>query len=150
MYSPFDNVFAVLKQETTESNLLDEFKKEVKEYESQIIDYVVDRWRHGKGVNGDVIGQYQNEDYAIFKHQQNPLAGYGNVDLMLNDDLKDGLFIQEQGSLFVIKSRDRKYTMVANKYGAEEFGITPEQMKEILQEIKSNVFETMINNSYGK
>ena len=150
MESPFDNVFNALKQETTESSIRNQFKQEVKEYESQIIDWVVDRWKHGKGVDGDVIGQYQNDDYAIFKNQQNPLAGFGNVDLIDSGDLKDGLFIEELGSLFVIKSRDEKYRMLANKYGAEEFGLTEKQMKEILEEIKNSVLENIINISYGK
>lgn len=148
--SPFDNVFAVLQQEATKNNIQDHLKKEVREYEAQIIDYVVDRWRHGKGVNGDVIGKYQNEDYAIFKHQQNPLAGFGNVDLMLNEDLKNGLFLEERSNMFIIKSRDKKYQMLANKYGEEEFGITTQQMTEIIAEIKQNVLETIITNGYGK
>ena len=150
MESPFDNLFGLLKQETTSYNVKDLFRKEIKEYEPQIIDYVIDRWKRGEGVDGGKIGEYQNEDYAMFKNQQNPLAGFGNVDLIDTGDLKNGLFIQELWSVFIIKSSDEKYQMIANKYGIEQFGITEQQMKEILAEIKGNVLETIINNTYGK
>lgn len=150
MESPFDNLFNLLKQETSSTNIKDIFRQEVREYETQIIDYVIERWKSGKGVDGGVIGEYQNEDYALFKHQKNPLAGFGNVDLTDTGELKDGLFIQELWSIFIIKSRDPKYKAIANKYGAEEFGLTEQEMKEILTEIKNYTFETIINNTYGK
>jgi len=150
MESPFDSLFGLLKQETTSYNVKDIFRQEVKEYESQILDYVIERWQRGQGVNGGVIGEYRNEDYAIFKNQKNPLAGFGNVDLIDTGELKDGLFIQELWSVFIIKSSDPKYKMIADKYGIEEFGLTEQQMKEILAEIKNNTFETIINNTYGK
>lgn len=123
-------------------------EKELIQITPQLLDMVIERWKSGKGVRGGLIGEYQSYDYALFKNRLNPAAGMGNVDLINTGDLKDGLFIKKEGNLFNIVSRDKKYQMIANKYGAEEFGLTDAQMQETLAEIKLIVLEDKLKRIY--
>lgn len=81
----------------------------------------------------------------MFKRQQNPLAG-GNVDLTLDGGLNKDLFIRHMhGSIFNIFSSDEKAIMIAQKYGLENYNITPEETKAVLEEAKANIYNELFN-----
>lgn len=150
MESPFDGVFGLLKQETTENNIKKRIGDAIQLNSTELIRLVKNRLKYGQGVDGGVIGKYQNEEYAMFKHQQNPLAGYGNVDLFLTGSLSDDITVMRKGDKFEIFSTDEKYKDLAKKYGAEQFGLTEDQLQEFLYECYMLTLETIINNTYGK
>ncbi len=150
MESPFDDLFASLKQETTDSSLKKTVGDTIQLNSTEIIRLVKNRLKYGQGVDGGVIGTYKSEEYAIMKNQQNPLAGYGNVDLFLTGSLSDDITVMRKGDKFEIFSTDEKYKKIADKYGAEEFGLTEEQLQEFLHECYLLSLETIINNTYGK
>lgn len=108
-----------------------------------IIRDVRDRWQHGDGVEGGVIGIYRNKDYELFKASINPLAG-GAVDLMLTGKLAGGLSIRRQGDLYQIYSTDSKYEKIGKQYGFEEYGLTKEQLDALFERIYVTVMEKIL------
>lgn len=100
-----------------------------------IINEVRNRWKHGEGVKGGVIGSYRDPDYRMFKQSLNPMAG-GNVDLMLTGALVENLTLRKiADGVYQIISTDEKYVKLALKYGSEEFGITEEQRQQLYADI---------------
>lgn len=150
MESPFDNLFNALKQETTESSLKKTVGDTIQLNSTEIIRLVKNRLKYGQSVDGGKVGTYASEEYAAMKHQQNPLAGFGNVDLFLTGSLSDDITVIKKGERFEILSTDEKYSKIANKYGAEEFGLTEDQLQEFLYECYISSLNTIINKTYGK
>lgn len=110
-----------------------------------MINAVKARWLIGKSVDGGIIGRYSNDDYRAYKMSLNPKAG-GNVDLTLTGALSDNLTIRKTGSnIYEIFSTDEKYNSIGVKYGFEEFGLTEQEMSEMLNEIYSFALETILN-----
>lgn len=133
-----------LKQinQTMVENLL---AKELQANAKEILDLVRDRWLRGKRPDGSLIGEYKDFGYELLKRQQNPLAG-GNVDLTLDGGLNKGLFINQiRGSLFNIFSSDEKAVLIAEKYGLDNYNITPEETILVLERAKDNVFIELYN-----
>lgn len=150
MESPFDNLLIALKQETTESSLKKTVGDTIQINSTDIIRLVKNRLKYGQSVDGGKVGTYASEEYAAMKHQQNPLAGFGNVDLFLTGSLSDDITVIKKGERFEILSTDEKYSKIANKYGAEEFGLTEDQLQEFLHECYISSLNTIINKTYGK
>lgn len=150
MESPFDNLLIALKQETTESSLKKTVGDTIHINSTEIIRLVKNRLKYGQSVYGGKVGTYASEEYAAMKHQQNPLAGFGNVDLFLTGSLSDDITVIKKGERFEILSTDEKYSKIANKYGAEEFGLTEDQLQEFLHECYISSLNTIINKTYGK
>lgn len=105
---------------------------------------VKDRWKHGEGVNGGIIGRYSWESYRMFKQSMNPLAG-GTVDLFLTGALSEGLTIRKTGAKYQIFSTDIKYTEIGLKYGFEEYGLTEQQALEFFDQLYEFAVETILN-----
>jgi hypothetical protein len=115
-----------------------------------VIKEIANRWKYGLSVDGGKIGRYASEEYALFKYEQNPLAGLGNVDLDLFGDLKEGLFLKRTSTnKFTILSSDEKYKKIGVKYGFEEFGLTEEQLYEFLGDLEYFAFETIVKKIYN-
>ena len=103
--------------------------------EKRILDMARDRMKRGEGVNGGVIGYYRSAAYEMFKRRENPLAK-GNVDLFLTGALQEKMRLSKSGNAsYYIYSTDEKYSMLADKYGANQFGITEEQHNELLGQV---------------
>jgi len=149
MESPFDNVLRALNTNTNNSSLNKTVSDVIQLNSTDLIRLVKNRLKYGQSVDGGVIGTYQSEEYAQQKHHQNPLAGYGNVDLFLTGDLSDDITVVKRGEKYEIFSTDEKYKKLANKYGAEEFGLTDEQLQEFLYECYVVSLEIIINKVYG-
>lgn len=147
--TPFDDLIKGLRKYKTLKYLRNEFKRGIRLRSDDILDLVEARLKRGDGVNGGVIGRYANEKYELFKAKLNPMAG-GAVDLILTGSTVEKLFLGEKGGDFIIKSADEKYGMLAEKYGAEQFGITEDEKEKILSEITENIVEKIIEEIYGK
>ncbi len=112
--------------------------------ETKILDMARDRMKRGDSVFGGEIGTYASMGYSIFKQSHNPLAG-GYVDLYLTGALQKAMEIREEArGIYLIHSTDQKYFSLAEKYGAEEFGLTDKQ----IEEVKSNAIDDLINKIY--
>lgn len=115
--------------------------------EEGITRIIARRWKRGEGVNGGIIGEYQNQNYKMFKVQKNSLAN-GNVDLILTGSLNENLTIAKKGNDFEIFSTDKKYKKIGEKYGFENFNLSPDENKKLIAEIYYKVMEEYFNNVY--
>lgn len=112
-------------------SVIDEF---MAKNENRILKLAKDRMMRGDGVNGGIIGSYASRDYELFKQSENPLAG-GVVDLFLTGSLQKYMLIERiRNGVYEISSSDLKYDALADKYGADQFGLTEEQNEEIINE----------------
>ncbi len=91
----------------------------------------IDQLKHGKNKKGELIGKYRSKSYAKKKNQLNPLAGLGNVDLILTGALKNDIFVDVRPDVFVIDSADSKTGELIKKYG-DPFGLSKESNIELL------------------
>lgn len=148
MDSPFDDVYSRLLSE--QSKVKQTVEQVIQLNTPEILTLVKNRLKYGQGVNGGVVGTYRSSEYSAFKSEMNPLAGSGNVDLFLTGALQDNLIVKQESNLFRIYSTDSKYNELAKKYGAEQFGLTQEQLIEFLYECYLISLELIINRSYGK
>lgn len=102
--------------------------------EHKILKLAKDRMLRGDSVDGGVIGIYRSKSYELFKARLNPLAG-GVVDLFLTGALQKRMTIIDDGNLkFEIISTDGKYDLIAEKYGAEQFGLTDQEKQSVINE----------------
>ena len=104
-----------------------------------------DRMKKGQGVDGGIIGNYAMASYEYFKATEvNPLAG-GKVDLFLTGALHKAMrIIPRSQGVYEIISTDWKHLELAEKYGAEQFGLTDKQHEQV----KSKAIEEVINQIY--
>ena len=110
--------------------------------EQNILKLAKDRMKRGESVYGSgPIGYYQSKWYREFKEVLNPFAR-GTVDLYLTGSLQSAMEIRKAyNGYYFILSTDQKYFSLAEKYGAEEFGLTDKQ----IEEVKSNAIDELIN-----
>ena len=79
-----------------------------------------DELERGQRPDGQKIGFYRDEDYALFKNQINPLPGLGNVDLILTGSTRDQLYVESLGGgAFRLRSRDPKWSGLMAKYAID-------------------------------
>lgn len=77
----------------------------------------VDQLKLGMTGKGNKIGTYKSPKYAAMKFAQNPLAGYGNVDLIRLGVFSGDIFVDVRPDVLVIDSGDPKAAMLFQKYG---------------------------------
>jgi hypothetical protein len=77
----------------------------------------------GQNANGDRVGQYRNELYAIEKNRMNPKAGFGNVDLRLTGDFFNRMNTNVLSNSTVTSSNDDKAAELEKKYGEDIYGL---------------------------
>lgn len=92
----------------------------------------IDEFTHGLRPDGNIIGKYSMSDegqaYADFKNQRNPLAGWGNVDLLLTRQTANSLFVRPFGKGYLFEMKDR-YNLVG-KYGKDILGLNQETFNQ--------------------
>ena len=113
------------------------------EKEPIIRQLIKQRWLLGKKPDGSLIGKYRDFEYADAKEQVNPMAGFGNVDLIDTGNLWRKIEIFKQGDSFEIFSTDSKFNKIADKYGDENFNITDKEEEELINEISIKTIELL-------
>lgn len=103
------------------------------ENESEIIDAQVQQMREGFNSNGEIIGEYQNPEYAKAKKAMGSIAPYGIVDLRLTSSFQNQIKMQVTNDAIKLDSDDEKDVTLINWYGRKIFGLTPERLGEINQ-----------------
>jgi hypothetical protein len=107
------------------------------------------RWLFGKGVDGNIIGQYRNRDYEMFKVGLNQNAN-GNVDLTLTGALGLGLTIKKNSDkTYEVFSRDNKYQEISKKYGLRQFNLDSQQTDELFDMLYLMAMEQYFDNVWG-
>lgn len=111
----------------------------------EIIDLQKVQLLKGVKADGKKIGKYKNNSYAAKKFSQNPLAGFGNVDLKLTGDFAFGIFVDVRTQSFVIDSQDNKTDKIFKRYG-DPFGLNKKSKVELIPPLK----KTMVKNIKNK
>lgn len=87
--------------------------------------------REGKGSRQN-IGKYRSSIYAKYKNAVNPLAGIGNVDLILTGAFTRGIAVTVTGEDYNIWSSDTKTEDLVTRYGGQIFGLNPKNKQEYI------------------
>ena len=113
-----------------------------------LVEGIRTRWLFGKGVDGDIIGQYRNKDYELFKVDLNQRAD-GNVDLTLTGALGRGLTIKKNNDkTYEIFSTDNKFQEISKEYGLRQFNLDSQQTEELFDMLYLMVMEQYFENVY--
>lgn len=127
-----------------ESKVEELLKQEILSNAKEIVAKVRARWKEGKRPDGKIIGTYRSFAYEMEKRQRNPLAG-GTVDLIDTGSLNQKLVVNYRGNgLFTIFSDDKKAVDIAKKYGLDVYGLTDEEMSEVLYEASKGIYFKLI------
>lgn len=116
--------------------------------EAWIRQRIRERWLKGLKPDGSIIGEYASESYAEDKFSMNRGAGFGNVDLTLTKSLGQKIEMGGFQDEYEIFSKDRKYDEIVDKYGEDNFNITPEQEKELLDKVMAYALNEALNQIY--
>jgi hypothetical protein len=93
-----------------------------------------------KNPDGTRIGVYRDAEYQEYKYFKNPFAG-GEVDLIDSGDLWRGIEIFNEKDGIEIFSTDWKFNKIAEKYGDENFNLTPIETELLIDEIQTLTLE---------
>jgi hypothetical protein len=121
--------------------------------ENEIRTMIKNRWTLGKKPDGTRIGFYSKSSsfeinrkagfnkYSPFKHELNPLAGAGIVDLTLTGSLGNKIELFNEKYRIEIFSTDLKYEEIIKHYGEENFNLTPIETELLIDEIQTLTLE---------
>jgi hypothetical protein len=112
--------------------------------EPTLVDLNTAQLMEGKDADGNSLGEYRNEDYARFKRTLNPR---GVVDLKLEGDFHDSIYIEAQRFPIFADARDPKTGKLIDTYG-KILGFTKESKEaaadqigpEAIEEIQARIF----------
>ena len=124
-----------IKQKLDNFKALDLIKLGGEALEATKADYLaynVDQLKKGKNKDGTQIGTYSTSkmgrDYALYKHEKNPTAGLGNVDLINTGDMSEMLDFKLHNRLIETFSHDQKYNLLVGMYGNKFVGMPDEKL----------------------
>jgi hypothetical protein len=139
--------------------LIDNFKKlsveqVAEESFTEVKEHAIDEQKaqmlEGKSSEGEIIGRYRNKSYAIIKHELNPLAGLGNVDLRLFGNYSKGITLTIESGKATFNSTDEKAGKLAEKYGEDLiYGLNIDHKSKFIREFLKPVFIKNIRNKVG-
>jgi len=98
----------------------------LKSNESFLLDANYDQLERGKTSKNEQIGKYENDDYAAEKYMMNPRAGFGNIDLIKEQDFKHGIFFKFTNDSLISDSTGKEKeggTDLLHDYGDDVLGI---------------------------
>jgi len=81
------------------------------------------------------IGKYRSDAYAFTKHNQNPLAGYGNVDLIRSGATVNSLFPIRSGEGYIFDSGNSLWGDLQERYGSNIAGLNQKTFNKIQKDI---------------
>lgn len=112
--------------------------------DKEATDLLREQWEKGQNKEGGAIGYYASSSYAQRKHQMNPMAGLGVVDLMLTHALERGLYLEVQGDTYQFKSSDEKYSELHDKYPMA-WGLGDVAQKDLRQIISDELVKEILS-----
>lgn len=143
MSSYLDGYIDVINSEL--SNVEESVLDMVLDQESDIRNMIKSRWLLGKRPDGSIIDVYSDAEYAFFKYENINNLANGNVDLIYNRDLIDGVETILSNNNIEIISIDWKFYHIAIKYGIDNFNITEEETETLLNKIVNELFNLKMN-----
>lgn len=99
----------------------------------------VSEFTKGERPDGNKIGRYSDPEYAYFKSQINPLAGFGNVDLLLTRQFTGKMFVKPYAAGYIFDTTDEKRGNLLGKYGIEIMGLNQDWFTQRQKDIYKNV-----------
>lgn len=128
---------------------------------STLVEGIRTRWLFGKSSDGLPIGHYSNNSYEAnrkagykkyspFKHNLNPKAGDGIVDLTLTGSLGENLkLIKKSNITFEVISTDWKFEKLVDQYGLKPFNMDQQQTTELFDMLYLMAMEQYFENVWG-
>lgn len=131
--------FAELVRRVENFDLIEEAKEVLRENPDEIPRLIRMQMYSGiHGGTGGKIGRYKDPAYAVMKHELNPDAGLGNVDLRLTGEHYSGIEARLTGGNGIeTHSRDKKGEWLADRYGDEIYRLTGESTGALRRDILS-------------
>lgn len=109
----------------------------------------INEFESGLRPNGKRIGGYQNGEYANEKNQMNPLAGFGNVDLIYSHSFTSKLFLKQyESNSYIFNSTDNKTDNLIGKYGLDIMGLNQEWFNQRQKDIYKYTLIFQIKKQY--
>ncbi|MEZ7496471.1 hypothetical protein QO206_13315 [Leeuwenhoekiella aequorea] len=139
-----DSVFNSLDE--TKRSLEDQALKIVAEIQEIIIDYNRERQLFDKGIDskGSLLKAYKPFTIAL-KKQKGEV--YNRTTLLDTEDFYKGFYLTAKNGTFEINSSDDKTPALKKKYGADIFGLIPDNEGKVnFEEIYPRLLEWIINN----
>lgn len=96
------------------------------------------------------IGKYADEDYAEKKHAKNPLAGFGNIDLINTGAWSNSLFVVRYTDYYIFDSGDPKHGELIQKYGMDIMGLSQKTFDIIQREVYAKQLAQFIKTKIGQ
>ena len=144
-----DYINPVLRQlKTIRQNLPDLFLNGMLRRQDEIRDLIHQRWLLGLRPDGTIIGFYQERNYAFEKVRNNPLAGFGHVDLVDEGNLWKGIRISPFGNDIEVFSIDAKYNAISDKYGDVNFNLSDEERNIVVAKVVEEIY-LIISKAYA-
>lgn len=138
--TPLDNKISALQQFQDELNkrVLDA----VRIVEAEILDMNTDEQLF-KGI--DAIGNQITPEYSPFTVQIKRFKGQPTNRVTLKDtgDFYRSFYIEYSNTDFEIKAKDEKTDKLGRKYGYQIFGLTPQNVQEIIELIHPEMIEDL-------
>lgn len=125
-----DEIISGLKSQTPEK-IEEKLLQLIKEHEAEIVDLNTAQLLNGLDSKGKSLGEYKSDAYARMKLSLNPK---GVVDLRLEQDFHDSIYLETQKFPVYSNASDSKTGDLIKKYG-EDIVDTPEDSKEVVSEI---------------
>lgn len=91
----------------------------IKYNHNQLYDFSIDS-------TSNPLAFYRSIAYSLEKNTRNPKPGFGRPDLKDTGAFYNGWFVELQGDILKIYSRDSKTPELVGKYGDDIFGLTKE------------------------
>jgi len=109
----------------------------------------INEFERGLRPDNNRIGGYQNGEYANEKNQMNPLAGFGNVDLIYSGSFVSKLFLKSlKNNEFLFDSSDVKKKNLVGKYGGDIMGLNQDWFNIRQNDIYRLVLTEQIKRKY--
>lgn len=131
-----------LRAKFEKTDLLKVFQLSVSETKSVILELVSSQIERGESSTGDNIGIYANVKYSERKQRMGSLAPFGHIDLKYTGSFLDKLYLKKYPRNYLIRSYDRKNSILLKNYGPGIFELNAENLDYY---INNHLLPTMLN-----
>jgi len=112
--------------------------KVVKQNQIEAVDMNTSQLFSGRDSQGQPLGFYRNEKYAVFKNYLNPSPGFGVMDWKLTGSLYVQWYVHADRFPITFGSSDEKFETL-NQLNEEAKGLDQTNLEQFRQEIKPQV-----------